>query len=113
MDPRAAAGTTLAGGGAAIRRAECPLWHSDESARWPRMPSEHENDSRRRSWHHPANVVDGERPSPFVVAAVAAEQTTMVTNWSSAGVGFINTGLTWPWCECPTASTSGWRPIII
>ncbi|MEU6565055.1 acyl-CoA thioesterase domain-containing protein [Nocardia nova] len=71
-----------------------PLWHSDESAGWTRVPSEHENGSRKRSWQHPANVVDGERPSPFVVAAMAAEQTSMVTNWSSAGVGFINTDLT-------------------
>ncbi|AHH17738.1 thioesterase-like superfamily [Nocardia nova SH22a] len=84
-----------------------PLWHSDESARWTRVPSEHENGSRKRSWQHPANVVDGERPSPFVVAAMAAEQTSMVTNWSSAGVGFINTDLTLALVRMPEGSDIG------
>ncbi|WP_051031422.1 acyl-CoA thioesterase domain-containing protein [Nocardia veterana] len=73
---------------------DAPLWHSDASAEWTRIPSEHENGSRKRSWQHPVNVVDGEGPSAFVLAAMAAEQTSMVTNWSSAGVGFINTDLT-------------------
>lgn len=84
-----------------------PLWHSDDSAHWSRVPSEHENGSRKRSWQHPVNVVDGERPSPFVVAAMAAEQTSMVTNWSSAGVGFINTDLTLALVRMPHGADIG------
>ncbi|WP_227982649.1 acyl-CoA thioesterase domain-containing protein [Nocardia spumae] len=84
-----------------------PLWHSDESAQWSRVPSEHENGSRKRSWQHPVHVVDGERPSPFVVAAMAAEQTSMVTNWSSAGVGFINTDLTLALVRMPEGTEIG------
>ncbi|WP_245662625.1 acyl-CoA thioesterase domain-containing protein [Nocardia vermiculata] len=86
---------------------DAPLWHSDSSADWSRMPSEHENGSRKRSWQHPVNVVNGERPSPFVLAALAAEQTSMVTNWSSRGVGFINTDLTLALVRMPESGGIG------
>ncbi|MQY17472.1 acyl-CoA thioesterase domain-containing protein [Nocardia macrotermitis] len=73
---------------------DAPLWHSDASGEWSRVPSEHENASRKRSWQSPVGVIAGEATSPFARAAMAGEQTSMVTNWSDAGVGFINTDLT-------------------
>ncbi|MBB5917290.1 hypothetical protein BJY24_006202 [Nocardia transvalensis] len=73
---------------------DAPLWHSDGSETWSRRPSDHENATRKRSWLRPVPVIPGEELSPFVLAAMAGEQTSMVTNWSDAGVGFINTDLT-------------------
>ncbi|MFF0490298.1 acyl-CoA thioesterase domain-containing protein [Nocardia sp. NPDC004068] len=71
-----------------------PWWHSDESGRWSRIFTEHENGSRKRSWQSPLPVLAGTPLTAFTRAAMAAEQTSMVTNWSDAGVGYINTDLT-------------------
>ncbi|MGY2062514.1 acyl-CoA thioesterase domain-containing protein, partial [Nocardia gipuzkoensis] len=70
-----------------------PLWNSDASG-WSSSVAEHEDDSRKRSWQSPVPAVAGVAATPFVRAAMAAEQTSMVTNWSDAGIGFINTDLT-------------------
>ncbi|MBF6175712.1 acyl-CoA thioesterase domain-containing protein [Nocardia blacklockiae] len=84
-----------------------PMWHSDDSEKWSRVPSEHENASRKRSWQRPLRVVAGEPLSPFVLASMAAEQTSMVTNWSDAGVGFINTDLTVAFARLPRGAEIG------
>lgn len=70
------------------------LWGSDAQGGWTPRLRDHQNDSRHRSWQRPLPVVLGEPPSPFAAAAVIGESTSMMTNWGSAGVGFINTDLT-------------------
>ncbi|WP_280276453.1 acyl-CoA thioesterase domain-containing protein [Nocardia wallacei] len=84
-----------------------PLWRSDGSNGWSRTFSEHENAGRKRSWQRPMPVLAGEALSPFVLAAMAAEQTSMVTNWSDAGVGFINTDLTVALSRLPLGAEVG------
>ncbi|MEV0298990.1 acyl-CoA thioesterase domain-containing protein [Nocardia sp. NPDC050710] len=72
-----------------------PLWGSDGHADgWSAMIGEHQNDSRKRTWQVPLRVIAEEEPSAFAAAAMVGETTSMMTNWGSAGVGFINTDLT-------------------
>lgn len=86
---------------------DAPLWRSDGSGEWSRVPSEHEDAGRKRSWQNPVPVVAGQELSPFVRAAMAGEQTSMVTNWSDAGVGFINTDLTMALARMPIGADIG------
>lgn len=75
----------------------------DESARpyvgsddggWSRSPVAHQNASRKRFYTNSISIVAGERNSPFVQAATAAEATSLVTNLGSRGIGYINGDLT-------------------
>ncbi|RDI67791.1 acyl-CoA thioesterase domain-containing protein [Nocardia pseudobrasiliensis] len=83
-----------------------PLWGSDDSG-WSSSVSEHEDDSRKRSWQSPPPAVAGVAATPFVRAAMAAEQTSMVTNWGDAGIGFINTDLTVGFSRLPIGTWIG------
>ncbi|WP_233434246.1 acyl-CoA thioesterase domain-containing protein [Nocardia yamanashiensis] len=69
-----------------------PLFGS--AGEWSPLPTEHENDSRKRTWQNPIRTVTGEELSPFVRAAIVGEATSMMTNWGDAGIGFINTDMT-------------------
>lgn len=85
-----------------------PLWGSDAHAEgWSSEMSEHQNDSRKRMWQAPISVVEGERPSPFVAAAVIGETTSLMTNWGTEGVGFINTDLTLALARLPAGYEIG------
>ncbi|MFI6167433.1 thioesterase family protein [Nocardia sp. NPDC051052] len=85
-----------------------PLWGSDAHADgWSGEIREHQNDSRKRMWQVPLCVVEGETPSPFVGAVVIGEATSLMTNWGSAGVGFINTDMTLALARQPVGSEVG------
>lgn len=72
-----------------------PWFGSDDHPQgWSRSRSEHQNASRKRIWTHQIPVVSGEAPSPFVRTAMLGETTSLITNWGTAGVGFINCDLT-------------------
>ncbi|KNA89929.1 hypothetical protein ABW18_18065 [Gordonia jacobaea] len=61
-------------------------WNTDMGA--------HQNGGRKRLWSHPLPAIDGEQVTAFVKAVTAAESTSLVTNWGSSGIGFINCDLT-------------------
>lgn len=61
-------------------------WNTDMGA--------HQNGWRKRLWSHPLPTIDGEHDTPFVKAVTAAESTSLITNWGSTGIGFINCDLT-------------------
>jgi len=69
------------------------LISSDDSG-WSQTGTEHQNTARKRVYHRTIDVVDGERPSPFVRTVVAAEATSLVTNMGTRGIGYINGDLT-------------------
>ncbi|WP_054816583.1 acyl-CoA thioesterase domain-containing protein [Nocardia arizonensis] len=72
-----------------------PLWGSDEHPDgWSGELSEHQNGSRKRCWQTPVPTVLGQPLSPFAAAATIGESASLMTNWSSVGVGFINADLT-------------------
>ncbi|MQY26230.1 acyl-CoA thioesterase domain-containing protein [Nocardia aurantia] len=84
-----------------------PWFGSDAGGPWAQSFGAHENASRKRTWQHPMNVLVGEDPSPFVLAALVGEQTSMVTNWSDEGIGFINTDLTLALARMPVGRELG------
>ena len=66
---------------------------SDDSG-WSEAGTTHQNTARKRVYHRTIDVVEGERATPFVRAAVAAEATSLVTNLGTRGIGYINGDLT-------------------
>ncbi|GAD85757.1 acyl-CoA thioesterase domain-containing protein [Nocardia asteroides] len=84
------------------------LFDSDGSgAGWTVEISRHENDSRKRKWVRPIAVVAGEPLSPFCSAAMAGEQASLVTNWGTEGIGFINTDVSITFARLPRAVEMG------
>lgn len=81
------------------------LWGSD--AGWSESLAEHQNDTRKRAWQRPPAPVLGEAPSPFVAAAELGESASLMTNWGSAGVGFINADLTLALSRLPNGPELG------
>ncbi|WP_305092137.1 acyl-CoA thioesterase domain-containing protein [Prescottella sp. R16] len=61
---------------------------------WSPSLVDHQGSTRKRLWQYQVPVVAGEEPSPFVRAATVGETTSLMTNWGSAGVGYINADLT-------------------
>ena len=61
---------------------------------WSPSLRDHEGSSRKRMWQYQIPVVAGEEPSPFARAAMVGETTSLMTNWGTAGIGFINADLT-------------------
>ncbi|MEV0250308.1 acyl-CoA thioesterase domain-containing protein [Nocardia sp. NPDC050712] len=72
-----------------------PWWNSsDRPDGWTNRISDHQNDGHKKMWQTPISAVLGEAPSAFVGAAVIGESTSLLTNWGTEGVGFINADLT-------------------
>ncbi|ETA08491.1 MULTISPECIES: acyl-CoA thioesterase domain-containing protein [Gordonia] len=61
---------------------------------WQRDMSGHQNGHRKRIWTRAAPIVPGEEPTPFQRAVVSAESASLISNWGSTGIGFINCDLT-------------------
>lgn len=61
---------------------------------WTPEIADHQNAARKRVVIRSVDIVAGQRNTPFVRAAAAAEATSLVTNLGTAGVGYINGDLT-------------------
>ncbi len=61
---------------------------------WTQRIGDHQNASRTRFVDKSIDVVQGQRNSPFVRAAVVAEATSLVTHLGTHGIGYINGDLT-------------------
>jgi hypothetical protein len=70
-----------------------PLFAS-EGVGWEESFAAHQNGGRKTTWQVGVPIVPEEIPSGFVVAASVADATSMVTNWGSNGVEYINTDIT-------------------
>lgn len=82
-----------------------PFFHSD--AGWSQDFGQHQNASRKQTWQTGIPVVLGERPTPFVSAASIADATSLVTNWGTEGVQYINTDITLSIARPPTGVQIG------
>ncbi|MBT0567441.1 acyl-CoA thioesterase domain-containing protein [Williamsia sp. CHRR-6] len=71
-----------------------PRWFGSDAVGWTPDIRNHQNASRKRMWSRVIDVVEGERNSPFVDVVVAAEATSLMTNWGDDGIGYINCDLT-------------------
>ncbi len=69
-----------------------PFLKSD--AGWSQNFMEHANGGQKAMWQSAPPVVYGEEQSWFVSAAAVADSTSMVVNWGSRGVEFINSDIT-------------------
>ena len=78
-----------------------------ESSGWSDDMSAHQNDQRKASWFRPIPVVSGEDASPFQRAAIVSEGTSLITNWGSEGIGFINADLTLSIARLPRSEDLG------
>lgn len=65
-----------------------PFFASDNA--WSDNFGEHQNSGRHAVWHTGVPMVAGERPTPFQAAASIGDTASMVTNWGSNGVEYIN-----------------------
>ncbi|MFB7874689.1 acyl-CoA thioesterase domain-containing protein [Nocardia sp. NPDC056064] len=84
------------------------LFGSDGHAEgWSPKMTEHQNDTRKRKWVRNIPVVDGEPASPFCFAAMTGEQTSLVTNWGTEGIGFINTDVSITFSRMPIGVDMG------
>ncbi|WP_238423163.1 acyl-CoA thioesterase domain-containing protein [Gordonia sp. 'Campus'] len=66
----------------------------DSVGHWEKDMSKHQNGHRKRMWTRAAPIVVGEQPTPFQRAVVSAESASLVSNWGTTGIGFINCDLT-------------------
>ncbi|NKY84658.1 acyl-CoA thioesterase domain-containing protein [Nocardia veterana] len=62
---------------------------------------------RKRIWHLPIPVVEGEEPTPFQIAAAVADVTNLVSNLGSAGLEFINPDVTMAITRLPNGPEVG------
>ena len=69
-----------------------PFFYSP-AAGWSQNFTEHQNDDRKASWNSGIPVVAGEPFTAFQAAAAAADGGSMVTNWGTHGVEYINTDI--------------------
>lgn len=71
----------------------------------------HQNGGRHATWQTGVAVVAGEERSPFQSVASIADSTSMVTNWGSAGVEFINTDISLALARRPASHEIGLRAV--
>jgi hypothetical protein len=80
---------------------------SSEGVGWDPSFGAHQNGGRKATWQVGVAVVPEETPSGFVVAASVADSTSMVTNWGSNGVEYINTDITLTLARLPLSREIG------
>lgn len=73
-------------------RPHYPFLHSESG--WSQDFAEHQNASHKQSWSSAVPIVAGEQITPFQAAAALADGASLVTNWGSRGVEYINTDIT-------------------
>jgi len=61
---------------------------------WEEEMSHHQNSHRKRIWTRAAPIVPGEEPTPFQRTVIGAESASLISNWGTTGIGFINCDLT-------------------
>ena len=83
-----------------------PIFFSD-GVGWSQNFAEHQNAGRKQTWQSALAVVSGEKPTPFQALAGAADSTSMVLNWGSEGVQYINTDVTLAISRVPVSQEIG------
>ncbi len=70
-------------------RDDLRLYYSEQRG-WTNEADSHQNGSHKQVWQLPIPLVEDERPTPFQMTASVADLTSLVVNWGTAGVEFIN-----------------------
>ncbi|MFT4393341.1 acyl-CoA thioesterase domain-containing protein [Gordonia lacunae] len=79
----------------------------DTVGEWEKDMANHQNGHRKRMWSRAAPIVAGEKLTPFQRAVVSAESASLVSNWGSTGIGFINCDLTVALSRLPSGERVG------
>jgi Thioesterase-like superfamily len=74
---------------------------------WSQNFAEHQNDGRKVTWQSALPIVAGEKPTPFQGLAGVADSTSMVCNWGSNGVEYINSDVTLAISRVPISQEVG------
>jgi len=82
-----------------------PFFHSSKP--WSQDFTEHQNADRKMSWNTGLPIVAGEQVTPFQVVASMADGGSLVTNWGTRGVEYINTDITLALTREPTGLEVG------
>ncbi|HQV17537.1 MAG: thioesterase family protein [Gordonia sp.] len=61
---------------------------------WSNDMGTNQTDGQKAVWSRSAQVIEGEPPSPFQRTVMAAEATSLMGNWGTEGIAFINCDLT-------------------
>lgn len=83
-----------------------PIFFSD-GVGWSQNFAEHQNGGRKQTWQSALAVVAGEKPSTFQALAGAADSSSMVLNWGTEGVQYINTDVTLAISRVPVSQEIG------
>lgn len=83
-----------------------PIFYSD-GVGWSQNFAEHQNGGRKQTWQTALAIVLGEKPTPFQGLAGAADSTSMVMNWGTEGVQYINTDITLAISRVPVSQEVG------
>lgn len=84
-----------------------PFFASD--APWSQNFGEHQNDGRHQTWQTAMPVVVDEEITPFQAVASIADATSMVCNWGSGGIEYINTDIDLSLVRLPDSTSLGIR----
>lgn len=83
-----------------------PFFHSPHVG-WSQNFADHQNDGRKQTWQSALPIVVGEEPTPFQGLAGVADSTSMVCNWGSNGVEYINSDVTLAISRVPISQEVG------
>ncbi|EFQ82397.1 hypothetical protein HMPREF0063_12559 [Aeromicrobium marinum DSM 15272] len=82
-----------------------PFYTSDQP--WSQDFAAHQNGGRKVTWQAGLAIVDTEPGTPFQSVASIADSTSMVVNWGTQGVQFINTDITLALARQPVSREIG------
>ncbi|QTI70072.1 acyl-CoA thioesterase domain-containing protein [Gordonia polyisoprenivorans] len=71
-----------------------PRFASDVAREWDSVMGNHQHGYRKRVWTRAIPTLVGRELTPLVRAATSAESTSLICNWGTTGIGFINCDLT-------------------
>jgi hypothetical protein len=71
-----------------------PSLYCSDDAGWSAVQADCQDASRKRAWHRPTRLVEGEAISPFQTVASLADLASLATHWGAAGIAHINADIT-------------------
>jgi hypothetical protein len=83
-----------------------PFFHSPQVG-WSQNFADHQNDGRKVTWQSALPIVVGEEATPFQGLAGVADSTSMVCNWGTHGVEYINSDVTLAISRSPISQEVG------
>lgn len=83
-----------------------PLFKSGDRE-WTRDFGATQNADRKAIWQNMLPVVAGDPPTPFQRVAMAGDAASFMSNWGSAGIGYINSDVTLTLARLPIGTGIG------